>query len=173
MTYLVSLLMATSLTLLDFNSETTTDTWRIVNDGVMGGLSTSSFQIDEAGHGVFAGRVRLENNGGFAMVQFPHEPLPVDAYGKVTLRIKGDGKTYQFRLRADRNDRFTYNQSFTTSGEWETVTLDFADFAPAWRGRQLDLPNYPGEQLTEMAILIGNKRAEDFELRVDWVRLTE
>ena len=171
MSYLLSLLMATTLTLLDFSATTTPDTWRIVNDGVMGGLSSSSFRIDEGGHGVFAGQVRLENNGGFAMVQFPHERLAVDAYGKVTLRLKGDGKTYQFRLRAARNDRYTYNQSFTTSGEWETISLDFADFAPAWRGRQLDMPNFPGEQLTEVAILIGNKRAEEFELRVDWIGL--
>lgn len=171
MPYLLSLLMTTPLILLDFSATTTPDTWRIVNDGVMGGLSSSSFRIDSDGHGVFAGRVRLENNGGFAMVQFPHAPIAVDAYGRVSLRIKGDGKDYQFRLRADRSDRYTYNQSFATTGEWQTVTLDFADFAPAWRGRALDMPNFPGEQLTEMAILIGNKRAEEFELRVDWVGL--
>lgn len=163
--------MSLTPTFLDFSAETPSDTWRIVNDGVMGGLSSSSFRITDEGHGVFVGQVRLENDGGFAMVQFPLAVLNVKAYRSVRLRIKGDGKPYQFRLRAAATDRHTYNRRFATSGEWEVIELPFADFAAAWRGRQLDLPNFPGEQLAECAILIGNKRAEGFELRVNWLGL--
>ena len=161
--------MATSFLLLDFSPATTSNTWRIVNDGVMGGLSSSQFSIDPDGHGVFEGEVSLENNGGFAMVQFPLETTDVRPYSTLRIRLKGDGKRYQFRLRAERGQRFTYVQDVETTGDWEVIELPLADFYPAWRGRQLDMPNFPGEQLVEMAILIGNKRAENFALRVDWI----
>jgi hypothetical protein len=42
---------------------------------------------------------------------------------------------------------------------------------PQFRGRLLDLPNYPVEMLSEIAILIGNKEEQDFRLEFDWIRL--
>jgi NADH dehydrogenase [ubiquinone] 1 alpha subcomplex assembly factor 1 len=42
---------------------------------------------------------------------------------------------------------------------------------PQFRGRVLNLPDYPAEMLSEVAILIGNKEEEDFRLALDWIRL--
>ena len=52
--------------LFDFPTATNYPTWQIVNDDVMGGLSTSRFQILTNGGAVFTGVVSLETNGGFA-----------------------------------------------------------------------------------------------------------
>jgi hypothetical protein len=42
---------------------------------------------------------------------------------------------------------------------------------PAFRGYEMDMPNYPKAVLDEFAILIGNKRYEEFELEIDWIEL--
>tara|TARA_B110000196_G_scaffold262804_1_gene234824 strand:- start:34 stop:516 length:483 start_codon:yes stop_codon:yes gene_type:complete len=52
----------------DFTTATNSSAWQIVNDDVMGGVSTSRFQILTNG-AVFSGVVSLENNGGFASVR--------------------------------------------------------------------------------------------------------
>ena len=43
--------------------------WWVINDTVMGGRSSSSWQLSEHDIGVFQGSVSLENNGGFASVR--------------------------------------------------------------------------------------------------------
>jgi len=52
-----------------FSNQTNIKEWRIVNDGVMGGISKSSLLLTDAGHGQFSGHVSLANNGGFASMQ--------------------------------------------------------------------------------------------------------
>ena len=43
--------------------------WRIVNDGVMGGLSSSDLELTKDRTAIFSGFVSLDNNGGFASVR--------------------------------------------------------------------------------------------------------
>jgi len=42
---------------------------------------------------------------------------------------------------------------------------------PAFRGNTLDIPNFPAENLEEIAFLIGNKKAENFALMIDSISL--
>ena len=44
--------------------------WVIVNDEVMGGISSSNLIIDSDGNGVFEGRISTAYNGGFASLRF-------------------------------------------------------------------------------------------------------
>lgn len=44
--------------------------WRLVNNGVMGGISTSKAIIKDDKI-IFSGNVSLENNGGFASLRSP------------------------------------------------------------------------------------------------------
>jgi hypothetical protein len=57
-----------SLVLVDV-ARSTADDWFVVSDGVMGGVFSSSMEVTSGGTGVFAGRLSLENNGGFASVR--------------------------------------------------------------------------------------------------------
>jgi hypothetical protein len=85
--------------------------------------------------------------------------------------LKGDGKRYQFRVKKDIDDPQSYIQYFTTSGEWETISIPLAEMYPTFRGRQLNMPNYSVEQMAEIAFLIANKRNESFCLQLDWIVL--
>src|SRR5512141_1740627 len=64
--------------LLDFSSSDVVETFRVINDVVMGGVSTSRLR-STGGAMVFEGEVSLENNGGFASfrgpVRFPAESV--------------------------------------------------------------------------------------------------
>ena len=42
------------------------ENWRIVNDDVMGGISTSELYLNDDKNLIFNGNLSLENNGGFA-----------------------------------------------------------------------------------------------------------
>ncbi|HQV34897.1 MAG TPA: CIA30 family protein, partial [Flavobacterium sp.] len=95
-TYL--LIMNTSL-IYDFNKNSSPKDWRTIDDGVMGGLSQGKFSIDADGNGVFEGAVSLENNGGFSSVRYQSDKIKVTKVSKVRIRLKGDGKEYQFRIK--------------------------------------------------------------------------
>jgi NADH dehydrogenase [ubiquinone] 1 alpha subcomplex assembly factor 1 len=154
-----------------FSLQTNTKEWRIVNDGVMGGLSKSTLLITDAGHGQFAGHVTLANNGGFASVQLD-TTLPVLEEKKfIVLRIKGDGKGYEFRLKGEAFQSESYVHPFTTSGDWENIKLAISDFYPQFRGRKLNSPNFNFKTITQLSFLIANKQEENFVLLIDWIGL--
>ena len=157
--------------LFDFNQQSDLSNWRVVDDGVMGGLSQGRFSVDENGHAVFSGTVSLENYGGFSSVRHRFDPLNVQTYSKILLKIKGDGKRYQFRVKTRQYDRQSYIQYFTTTGDWQTIEISLDELYPTFRGRRLNIPNYPGEQMGEVAFLIGNKKAEQFQLVIDKIEL--
>lgn len=157
--------------LYDFNASSDLSGWRVVLDGVMGGISDGDLSINEKGNAVFKGQVRLEYNGGFSMVQYSFDQKDVSAFSHVRLRVKGDGKKYQFRAKSDAYQRFSYITHFETTGEWQEIEIPLSELYPAFRGMTLNMPNYPGEELAQIAFLIGNKKAEAFELEIDNIAL--
>lgn len=160
------MLVSTGITIIDFSDEGSMRNWRVTNDTVMGGRSNSSIQLDENGNGVFSGHVSTANNGGFGMVRLAVK-IPLNAtYETLKLKVKGDGKKYQFRLKSSTSQRYWYVQSFQTSTEWETISLKLKDFYPSYRGYRLNKENFSYNAIREIAILIGNKVDEDFKLQV-------
>lgn len=159
--------------LVNFGPDYDISNWTIVNDVVMGGRSQSDFSLNEEGHAVFSGEVSLENNGGFSSVRHRFGPMEVGAFSRALIRLRGDGRRYQFRVKSNWNDAHSYIQYFPTSGEWETIEIELSTLYPTFRGRRLNMVNYPGRQLAELAFLIGNKRAESFRLELDWIKLKE
>ncbi len=152
-----------------FSSQSNLNAWRIVNDGVMGGISTSSLTLTEAGNGKFSGHVSLENYGGFASVQLDTNLKLAPINKTILLRVKGDGKAYEFRLKALVTQAESYVHPFKTSGDWEIISLDIKDFFPQFRGRKLSSPNFNFDNIAQISFLIANKQEEDFSLLIDWI----
>lgn len=163
--------MQTSLVVFDFNQDSSLSDWYVVDDGVMGGRSLGNFATAKEGHAVFSGDVSLENNGGFSSIRYRMRPLIAKPYTSIAMRIKGDGKNYQLRVKSETADYFSYVGEILTTGDWQTVVFNFEDLYPVFRGRELYKPNYPGDQLGEIGFLIGNKEAEKFDLKLDWIEL--
>ena len=170
-TSILVLLSASTTILFDFEKDSNPNSWRVVDDVVMGGRSSGNFELNDDGHGHFFGSVSLENNGGFSSIRHRFASISTTEYSKVILRLKGDGKKYQFRLKSSARDYFSYVYSFSTSGKWETIEIPFSEFYPSWRGQKLDMPNYAPGELEEVAFLIANYKNEDFDLEVDKIEL--
>ncbi|MEM9545148.1 MAG: CIA30 family protein [Bacteroidota bacterium] len=158
------------MTVFDFNAQSVLRNWAIVDDVVMGGRSNGQFQLDSDGHGWFHGYVSTENYGGFSSVRFNSGTLEINAFQTAEIRLKGDGKFYQFRCKTKRYDPHSYIYDFQTTGEWETIEIPLHEMKPRFRGRQLNMPDYPANFVEEIAFLIGNKKNEEFSLQIDYIK---
>lgn len=160
-----------SMLIFDFNSNSKTQNWKIVDDRVMGGVSQGRFQVSPEGFGVFQGHVSLDNYGGFSSLRYNFIKKEVKEYGKIKVRLKGDGKKYQLRIKDKADNYYSYITTFETSGDWEEIKIPLKNLYPSFRGRKLDLPNFTCEYIEEIAFLIGNKKNEDFKLLIDKIEL--
>ncbi len=165
------ILVSNNPVLFDFSKESSLSNWFVVNDGVMGGLSEGALELTSEGHGSFTGQVRLENYGGFTSIRCATGKIETPEGAIVRMRLKGDGKNYQFRVKHKARDYQSYITTFSTSGEWETIEIPLSKLYPSFRGRVLDMPNFNHSNLTEFTFLIANKKAETFELLIDSVEL--
>ena len=89
----------------------------------------------------------------------------------IVLKIKGDGKSYQFRLKSSDNQRQSYIYTFSTTGLEQDIIIPLKDFYPSFRGRILDIPNFDADQIEQIAFLIGNKTKELFSLKIKSISL--
>ena len=72
-----------SSVIFDFDRNSSLRNWYSVDDNVMGGISSGRIMINEEGHGLFEGRISLENNGGFSSIRYILETLDVNPDSKV------------------------------------------------------------------------------------------
>jgi hypothetical protein len=161
------MMMSLQMTVFDFSASADISGWEIVDDVVMGGRSGGSFALSLEGTGVFSGKVSLENNGGFSSVRYDTDALNLSGYDAFILKVKGDGKRYQFRVKSGRYDRQSYISYFETNGEWQEILLPMEDMYPTFRGMRLNMDNYPGKKVDQVSFLIGNNRTETFRLEID------
>ena len=162
-----------STIIFDFSKDSDISSWQVVNDTVMGGRSNASFELNEAGNGVFKGHVSLENNGGFSLLQYPFEAIAVTPQQLVRLRLKGDGKNYQFRVKNKTSTSYSYIYDFETNGDWQTVEIMLSQMSPQYRGQKLKMPNFDKDQIEQITFLIGNKKEQEFKLEIDSITLLE
>ncbi len=145
--------------------------WEIENDTVMGGRSQSSLTLSPSGAALFSGTVSLDNNGGFASIQYHFPTRKIDGFTVAKIRLRGDGKRYLFLVEAEARARHYYVGEFQTSGEWETVQIVLSDMIAVWRGDRLDQPNFAGETLAQVRVMIANQTRETFEIEISQVWL--
>lgn len=147
--------------------------WIIVNDGVMGGLSSSRFTDSDSGFATFTGELSLKNNGGFASVRALTPEGAMADRSALVLRVRGDGRTYQVRFRTDRRfDGISYMAEFSTvEGEWQEVLIPLTDFEPTFRGRRPGgAPPLSPADVQQIGLLLADKRPGSFRLDVAWIR---
>jgi hypothetical protein len=157
--------------IFDFNKKSDIQNWRIVDDVVMGGRSSGNFRLNAEGHGVFEGEISLENNGGFSSVRFGFEKILIKDNTKINIKLRGDGKNYQFRIKSNTGDYYSFVSPFSTSGEWQEIEIPLKDMYPSFRGRRLDISNFSSDSFEELTFLIGNEKNEKFELVIDKIDL--
>ena len=170
--YMMVLIAPTSSMLIfDFTTHSDIQDWQVTDDVVMGGESSGTFKLSAEGFGVFSGLVSLENNGGFSSVRYRFEKLKVNEYQKISIKLRGDGKCYQFRIKTNSGDYYSYISTFSTSGEWQEIEIPLKDMYPSFRGRKLDQSNFSADYMEEIGFLVGNKKEEKFRLLINKIAL--
>ncbi|WGI26001.1 CIA30 family protein [Halomonas alkaliantarctica] len=160
---------------LTFNNPGEQQRWYAVDDGVMGGVSESGFSVIK-GEGRFHGEVSLENGGGFASVRRDpngFEPTLADAQG-IALTVRGDGRTYQLRLKSTSLDHASaYRVKFTPAQDrWETLHFPWSAFEAVRRGTLLsDAPAVTPSEIHQLGFLIADRTAGPFCLQISRIEL--
>jgi monofunctional biosynthetic peptidoglycan transglycosylase len=158
-------------TLVDFSAADEIRRWEAVHDRVMGGVSDGG--LDPADGGVrFHGSLRLEHGGGFASVRRALDAgLPQDC-AALAIRLRGDGRRYQLRLRHARHPRaIAWRAEFDAPSDWRTLRLPLTAFAPVFRGRPVpDAGPLQPAAVRELGLMIADRRAGAFALDVAAIR---
>ncbi|AFH47758.1 Putative nucleoside-diphosphate sugar epimerase [Ignavibacterium album JCM 16511] len=150
----------------------TENRWRIVNDNVMGGLSSSRVII-ENDKIIFAGNVSLENNGGFASIRSPVKNYDLSNFNGISIRLKADGKNYSISMK--ETSYFTgyfYTAIFETKAdEWITIKIPFNQFKLYYFGKRINSDTeIPLDRIKEISFLIGDKQEGNFKAVVDYIK---
>jgi hypothetical protein len=121
--------------------------WRMVTDGVMGGVSSGTLTLASIDHRDclrLQADVRLENNGGFVQAALDigkTAAADASAYSGILIDVHGNGEAYNLHLRT--YDLWlpwqSYRATFQAPASWQTVELPFADFSPYKTRKALDL----------------------------------
>lgn len=155
----------------DFKKTSNIAGWLVIDDIVMGGRSKGAFKMHADGYGVFEGDVSLENNGGFSSIRYRFDKIKVSPDNKITFRMKGDKNSFQLRVKESAQTEYSYIAEFTTSGNWQTIEIPLKSMYPSYRGRKLNRPNFSHNYIEEITFLIGNGKAEKFQLLIDKIEV--
>lgn len=111
--------------------------WGSLDDGVMGGVSTSQVQWREGLR--FVGEVSTANSGGFASIRTRNlePPLNLGQWQGTVLSVQGDGQRYKWILRDNSGwDSLAYCRSFDTEADQlSTVRTPFLEMVATRRAR--------------------------------------
>lgn len=166
--------ISTSASHIDFAAPDEGARWRIINDTVMGGRSTASAYVEQ-GRLHFFGQLSLQNNGGFASIRrFEAQPLWSNEQ-PLQIKVKGDGRRYQFRLRSSLAfDGIAYVTEFTTQNNVEQIfSFPLDAFEPRWRGRIVsNAPPLSFTDVNQLGFMLADKQPGAFALVVYGVKQT-
>lgn len=158
---------------IDFGKRDSAPNWRVINDGVMGGLSQG--QVSFSSNAIrFYGNVSLANNGGFASFRSPFANIDLSAFKSVTFRLKSTGIRCAFTLETDR--RFWMpnfkHQIVTQTEDWEIIEIPLANFKRYRLGRPTggSLPDRIKSEIIRMGWITDEKREGPFSLEVDYIQ---
>ena len=144
--------------------------WNIVNDSVMGGRSQATLKLINNTYANFKGYLSLQNNGGFSSIR-AYYPPDLTNVKSIVLKVRGDGRKYNFRIRGDTGNWASYTHSFdTVEGEWNEIELKIDDFYPVYRGYTLkNMPQLSEVIIKEIGIMLSDKIEGSFSIEIDWI----
>ena len=159
--------------LIEFSDTEEVPRWIAINDDVMGGISQSRIELSPTATAIFSGQLALENNGGFTSIRRRSDNYNLNSYTGIMLKVKGDGRTYQFRVKTDeRYDGIAYRTLFATDNhDWQTLTLPFDSFSASFRGRPVPgAPILHSEQIRQIGFLLADKQPGSFCLEIACIK---
>ena len=159
----------TTMTLFDFGTDDGA-TWRVENDGVMGGDSQGF--VDVAGGTLtFTGEV-VTQGGGFTSVRARRD-LDISAYDGIELRVRGGRRTFELDVddgTQSRGREVNRVGTFPTAEAWQTVRVPFDDLETTAHGEPVSVDPLDRSAIRSVGIYIADGIDGPFRLEVDWIR---
>lgn len=110
--------------------------WRLVTDGVMGGVSRGSMTHDsrvERPCIALRGHVSTANNGGFIQIALDLDPSQRVAadYDGIRITVAGNGESYNLHLRTSALTMpwQSFRSTFAAQSDWQDLYLPFDGFS--------------------------------------------
>lgn len=155
-------------TIADFKTKKTSLKWRIVNDGVMGGLSRGTSVLTENDKLYFKGNISLKNNGGFSSTRTYQSKFNLKGYKGVKVRLKGDGRMYYFTSRANNKRMLAFWSPIQTKpDQWMTVKIPFDSFYATSFGRKIPGMKLNKNNITSFGLMLYDKKSGRFNIELD------
>lgn len=146
--------------------------WRVINDGVMGGLSQGRALLTEESI-LFEGEISLENNGGFSSLKSPFTSYDLSGKKYLKIRYRGSGQPMAFTLETNRRWYRPYfkKRLSSTSGQWVEERIELQDFEAYRIGSRLKqtLTEDFLEQIIRIGFISDGKQAGPFRFEVDYI----
>ena len=145
--------------------------WGVVNDSVMGGVSTSEVVQNASGEVTFQGNLSLENNGGFTSARYMVND-DWSEFGALNVTLRGDGRTYLFtiRVRDSRMRRIYYRVPVATEKgkvmEFDIPFSDFQAYAYGMRVPQAPLLLTQTSRISTVGVMLADKKPGPFSLDI-------
>ncbi|EAW30795.1 hypothetical protein GP2143_02689 [marine gamma proteobacterium HTCC2143] len=110
--------------------------WDYISDQVMGGVSDGSLVFDSENGNAFAhlaGKVSIDNNGGFIQLRRELDGASVALAAGAYLKVRGNGQRYYLHLRTSRTllPWQYYQASFQTTEQWQIIKVPLTAFSPS------------------------------------------
>lgn len=146
--------------------------WMVVNDSVMGGVSSSEVLVGQDDGIEFKGFLSLENNGGFTSTRQRISDPDWTEYNGVQLEFEGDGREYILTIRPNGRQfrRLYYRSSFqTVKNEKMSLTIPFSNFKAYAYGTPVpQAPPLVGQlnNLESVGIMLADKNPGPFSLNI-------
>jgi NADH dehydrogenase [ubiquinone] 1 alpha subcomplex assembly factor 1 len=145
--------------------------WNVVNDTVMGGVSSG--ELTWAGEAmVFTGELSLDNNGGFASVRSPLvDPRVAARWAEqpgLRLEMRGDGRSWAVNVRDSGASGGWIATVTPPVDEFASIEIPWRDFTPVTRfldPRQSNEPLDPS-RIALIALYLIDGVEERFRLEV-------
>jgi monofunctional biosynthetic peptidoglycan transglycosylase len=159
---------------IDFGAEKDGRNWQIINDRVMGGISTGQAGLDDNSL-LFVGRLSFENNGGFASLRSNRMRLDLSNANFVEIKYRLNGINFAFMF--EQYARFWqpyYSYPLpTTDGEWVTKII------PVESLLETRMSDYTGQYFDKdssrpffrIGFISDDKKEERFELEIDYISI--
>lgn len=146
----------------DLSQPGAAQTWQVITDQVMGGLSHGGAVV-QAGALRLTGTVTTANNGGFVQARRDNTGLPATTTA-LKIEVQGNGQIYYIHLRTtDTRLPWQYYQAaFTAPRDRTWVTLPLDSFRPS--GRFATSPPRAGQVRSLALAAFGRDHTADVAL---------
>jgi len=158
--------------IFDFGRNNDSDNWVIINDAVMGGLSTSQVIEDSTSY-IFSGDVSLDNNGGFASLRSPRDIYNLEAFTVMTIRYKSTDRDFAVVLESHNQYYMPYHKQICKSNTdgWSTSEFLLTEFKEYRLGEETGnvIKSKSLREIRRFGIVINDKAAGPFRIEVDYI----